>query len=187
MEALASKVSSYLSEMAKKQADDYILSVSNQVNANLNEKNHDIYELGVAIRSSKDEMNNLRSLIGTYDSEQKNKKKKDFVQELMFVLGAFLALMGVALMVYAFSSALYEAGISHIWTWDIIALKYTTPTWQKGLFIIIKVILSLTLFMIGVFFMFLPLMAFKMFLVRLDYKYKGFGAKLNKFFNIRRY
>ncbi|MGL5957631.1 MAG: hypothetical protein ACRCZZ_03400, partial [Phocaeicola sp.] len=135
------------------------------------------------IERSNERLENLKNRLEQYETNTKNKKQREFLQEVMLVIGAIIASIGVLLLIFAFSSALYSFGWHSIWTWQALELSFNAPTWQKALFIILKVLLSVTFFLVGVVVMFLPLMAFQQFLQAIDYKYRGFAGRLNKFFN----
>lgn len=183
LEDLASEFSRQVTLNAQKNVEQYFATIEEQLKLNIDRKSAQVDALNLDIERTEEELRRLKTELEQYKINAKNKKQKEFLQEFMLVIGAIIASIGVLLLVFAFSSALYSFDWHSIWTWQALDLSFNAPTWQKALFIILKVLLSVTFFLVGVVVMFLPLMAFQKFLQAIHYKYHGFAGRLNKFFN----
>ena len=180
---LASKFEQQMTNQAQEKANDFLESIADQLNKTLDLKTKRVNDLNQAIIDTHEELQYLKNEIQTVKSAQKNQKFKEVLQDFMLVLGAIIATFGALLLIFAFSSSLYSFGWHNIWTWKTFTPHYQDPTAIKVIAIVFKVVFSIAWFMLGVFIMFLPLMAYHKFLQALDYKYKGIAGRLNKFFN----
>lgn len=180
---LASKYEQQMTNQAQEKANDFLESIADQLNKTLDLKTKRVNDLNQAIIDTHEELQYLKNEIQTVKSAQKNQKFKEVLQDFMLVLGAIIATFGALLLIFAFSSSLYSFGWHNIWTWKTFTPHYQDPTAIKVIAIVFKVVFSIAWFMLGVFIMFLPLMAYHKFLQALDYKYKGIAGRLNKFFN----
>ena len=183
MAVLASKFEQKMTNQAQEKANDFLESIADQLNKTLDLKTKQVNDLNQAIIDTQEELQYLKSEVQTVKTAQKNQKFKEVLQDFMLVLGAIIATFGAILLIFAFSSSLYSFGWHNIWTWETFTPHYQDPMPLKVIAIVFKIVFSIAWFMLGVFIMFLPLMAYQKFLQSLNYKYKGIAGKLNKFFN----
>lgn len=181
-EVLASNFVNRLNDSTKEITNSQLETAQEEIDKNFAQKEQRLNNLISNIESAEHALNLLNNRINNIKSTERLQKQKQFFQEIVFILGAIIASLGTLLLVFAFCSALYSFGWHSIWHWKQITPVYNAPTFQKGLFITIKVILSILFFILGVLVMFSPLAIYHKFLNGIQNSYRGFGGWLNKMF-----
>lgn len=167
-------MSKQVNAQAKEKADQYLASMEKGLKANLKVLNQEVLD-------TQTKLNGLKRTLTATQNQQRNQRVKEVIQDVLFVLGAFVASLGVLILIFAFFTTLYSFGWHHIWAG--FKLSFHAPTWEKGLTLAVKVVFSIGYFLLGLFLMFTPLMAYQKFLQGIEYRYTGIAGRLNKFFN----
>lgn len=181
-EALASNFVKRLNDSTKEITNSQLETAQEEIDQNFAQKEQRLNNLIFNIESAEQALNFLNNRINNIKSTERLQKQKQFFQEIIFILGAIIASLGTLLLVFAFCSALYSFGWHSIWHWKQITPVYNAPTFQKALFIAIKVFLSILFFIFGILVMFFPLAIYHKFLNGIKNSYRGFGGWLNKVF-----
>lgn len=181
-EDLASNFVNRLNDSTKEITNSQLETAQEEIDKNFTQKEQRLNNLISNIESAEQALNFLNNRINNIKSTERLQKQKQFFQEIIFILGAIIASLGTLLLVFAFCSTLYSFGWHSIWHWKQITPVYNAPTFQKALFIGIKVILSILFFIFGVLVMFFPLAIYHKFLNGIKKRYRGFGGWLNKVF-----